>query len=186
MSEFEAFVEEKPALLRLRIKVYLGMKGFPQNSVWDEPTVLADEVKLKPKPDLIVIRDEGIWWWEMKDWKSAVNAGEITKIFRVIDNANRANALKFISKDGNMEISDKKVTAATLICGKGGFTQRAIALVREYSNLTKFDLKKPDELGVQILQRKSVGNGKLLAMEIRVIPKGSMQTLVVPKEMQTP
>lgn len=172
------FIEEKPALLRLRIKVNLGILGIPQSDVWDEPSVIADEEKVKPKPDLIAIRDEGIWWWEIKDWKNAVGVSQIKELFQAIQKVHRAKTTRFISEDGKKELTNIKIAKVTVICGEGGFTALAYTLGREY----KFDLKKPNNLRatVAVVKRLSKKKDRLLGVEIRIFPIGSKETFVAP------
>lgn len=178
----DELIKEKPALLRLRIKVYLGTLGIPQSEVWDEPSVIVERMERPLNPDIIVVRDEGIWWWEMKDWKNTVSSTEIKKLFEEIEKVNKANSVKFIRKDGQEEVTDKKVTNVTVICGEGGFSAPAYRFGKEYN----FDLKKPDNLGVVVVTFKRIVDDRLLGVEIRVVPKGSEEIFGAPEKIKTP
>lgn len=174
-------IEEKQAVLRLRIKVFLGMSDIPQSHVWDEPFVFLNGEKAKFRPDLIVIGKEGVWWWEMKAWKDVVNGTIIKKIFqKKIEQIRKAQTLRFMRKDGKRE-TDKNVTKVTVVSGEGGFTSPAYKLGRDYD----FDMKEPDDLGVKVLTVQRVSDNKLLGVEIRVVPKDSKETTFAPEEIVT-
>ena len=162
------------------------MLGISESCVWDEPLVITKNkgVTNRPKkPDLIVLRDGGIWWWEMMARKNAVSSSDIKGIFKEkIEKVQNADVVKIVRKDGEKEVNDKKVTKTTIICGEGGFTAPAYTFSREHN----LDLKRPEDLKVVVVASKRVSNARLLGIEIRVVPEGSKETFYAPKEVVLP
>lgn len=173
-------IQEKPALLRLRIKVYLGTKGIPQSHVWDEPSVMVEGEENPLRPDLIVVKDEGIEWWEMKAWKKKVYITPLREIFiNKISKVREAKNVRFIRKDTQKEATNKKVIKVIVICGEGGFSKSAYEFAADHH----FELMKPDDLGVPYVVIPRISLDRLLGVEIRIVPKGSKEKITFPKEI---
>lgn len=176
-------IEEKPALLRLRVKVYLGILGISESNVWDEPRVIVNEEEWKrgKKPDIVVVMDDGIWWWEMKAHKSPVSSIHVKNLEANVRETRKALKVEIIRNDGQKSVINPKISKVTIICGSGGFSAPAIRLCEKHG----FDWKKPEMLKVPVLVEKRVSDKEcLIGVKILIIPKGSKETLSVPKTIE--
>jgi hypothetical protein len=176
-------IKEKPAVLRLKVKVYLGTLGIGQSNVWDEAHVYADGKEVKPSPDLIVIRDTGVWFWEIKDWGNRkVGPKEVKNLAKTVGKIKKGTEVRFTTNDGKTEILKKKVTKVTMICGDCGFSANA----RKYARDHHISLIEPHDLGIHELVVKRIDKKRdlLLGVDIRIVPKG-VELLRVPSIIET-
>lgn len=150
--------------------------------VWDEPMVLVDGEEIHPNPDLIAIKDNMLWWIEIKEYKSPISITQINKLIKAIKKTNESRSLVFRRKDGKEKVDNVKIDKVLIISGKGGFSAPANAFGMD----RKFELMEPEDLKINIVVVKRISNDdKLLSVEIRVVPINSQEVITVPLQIKT-